>query len=97
MRLEGLEDAPSLDDADDEGEDDGDGTLDLLEVVNNLCARYSESYEQVMRWTWKVFCGRWGKAIRAAARERAEAARRDDEAGNRGSLVVDSGGRDGGW
>lgn len=60
---------PRADDDDGDG-DERDVGLDALELIEALGRRHEESTAQVLAWSWKIFCARWGQLYAWSAKER---------------------------
>lgn len=57
--------------------------MDLLQVVENLCAHYQERHSDVMRWPWKLFCAKWVRVLEAIRQQQRERREREIEHGQR--------------
>jgi hypothetical protein len=44
----------------------------MLDLLEGMSAHFHEHHEAILRWTWKLFCAKWARLIRATATQRLE-------------------------
>ena len=79
------------DDAGEAGDDEGDerGEIDLLGICEGIAAHYETTHSEVVGWPWRLFCVKWARTVRAAAKRERERKAREAERENerlRGAL-----------
>lgn len=67
------------DEDDDDADDAGDDEIDFLSIVEAIAAHYETTHGEVVNWGWPLFCVKWARTIRVAAKRRREREARERE------------------